>query len=409
MTTSKLDIQAIRKQFPILNQKVNGYPLVYLDNAASNQKPKAVIDAITNYYETTHSNVHRGVHYLSQRATEAFEQGRETMAKFVNAGHLNEIVFTSGTTDSINLVAQSWGRKFLQAGDEIILSHLEHHSNIVPWQMVCEEKGATIKVIPVNAQGELEQEAYRQLLSDKTKLVAVNHISNTLGTINPIKQMAADAHAVGAVFLADGAQATSHVPLDVQDLDCDFYTISGHKMYGPTGIGILYGKLDILNAMPPWKGGGEMIKSVSFEKTEYNDLPHKFEAGTPHIEGVIALAAAAKWMTDQGIAEMAKHEDHLQELATEGLKTIDGLKLIGTAKDKASVVSFIVEGTHPFDIGSLLDQMGIAVRTGHHCTEPLMELFCIPGTVRASFSVYNTEEEVQKLIDGVKKACSMLL
>jgi cysteine desulfurase/selenocysteine lyase len=409
VTTSKLDIQAIRKQFPILNQKVNGYPLVYLDNAASNQKPKAVIDAITNYYETTHSNVHRGVHYLSQRATEAFEQGRETMAKFVNAGHLNEIVFTSGTTDSINLVAQSWGRKFLQAGDEIILSHLEHHSNIVPWQMVCEEKGATIKVIPVNAQGELEQEAYRQLLSDKTKLVAVNHISNTLGTINPIKQMAADAHAVGAVFLADGAQATSHVPLDVQDLDCDFYTISGHKMYGPTGIGILYGKLDILNAMPPWKGGGEMIKSVSFEKTEYNDLPHKFEAGTPHIEGVIALAAAAKWMTDQGIAEMAKHEDHLQELATEGLKTIDGLKLIGTAKDKASVVSFIVEGTHPFDIGSLLDQMGIAVRTGHHCTEPLMELFCIPGTVRASFSVYNTEEEVQKLIDGVKKACSMLL
>ncbi len=409
MTTTKLDIQAIRDQFPILSQKVNGYPLVYLDNAASNQKPKAVIDAISNYYETTHSNVHRGVHYLSQRATEAFEHGRETMAKFVNARHVNEIVFTSGTTDSINLVAQTWARKFLKEGDEIILSHLEHHSNIVPWQMACEEKGAIIKVIPINEKGELDQEAYRALLSAKTKLVAVNHVSNALGTVNPIKQMAADAHAVGAVFLADGAQATAHVALDVQDLDCDFYTISGHKMYGPTGIGILYGKLDLLNAMPPWRGGGEMIKSVSFEGTTYNELPHKFEAGTPHIEGVIALAAAAQWMMDLGIEAMAAHEDHLLHLATEGLKTIDGLKLIGTADNKASVVSFVVEGVHPFDIGSLLDQMGIAVRTGHHCTEPLMNLLCIPGTVRASFSVYNTEEEVEKLIAGVKKACSMLL
>ncbi len=409
MTTTKLDIQAIRDQFPILNQKVNGYPLVYLDNAASNQKPKAVIDAISNYYETTHSNVHRGVHYLSQRATEAFEHGRETMAKFVNACHVNEIVFTSGTTDSINLVAQTWARKFLKEGDEIILSHLEHHSNIVPWQMACEEKGAIIKVIPINEKGELDQEAYRALLSAKTKLVAVNHVSNALGTVNPIKQMAGDAHAVGAVFLADGAQATAHVPLDVQDLDCDFYTISGHKMYGPTGIGILYGKLDLLNAMPPWRGGGEMIKSVSFEGTTYNELPHKFEAGTPHIEGVIALAAAAQWMMDLGIEAMSAHEDHLLHLATEGLKTIDGLKLIGTADNKASVVSFVVDGVHPFDIGSLLDQMGIAVRTGHHCTEPLMNLLCIPGTVRASFSVYNTEEEVEKLIAGVKKACSMLL
>lgn len=409
MTTSKLDIQAIRSQFPILHQKVNGSPLVYLDNAASNQKPKAVIDAISNYYETTHSNVHRGVHYLSQRATEAFEQGRETMAKFVNAKHSNEIVFTSGTTDSINLVAQTWARKFLQEGDEIILSHLEHHSNIVPWQMACEEKGAIIKVIPVSEAGELDQEAYLKLLSAKTKLVAVNHVSNTLGTVNPIKEMAAAAHAVGAKFLADGAQATAHVALDVQDLDCDFYTISAHKMYGPTGMGILYGKLDILNAMPPWRGGGEMIKSVSFEGTEYNDLPHKFEAGTPHVEGVVGMAAAANWMTETGIQEIARHEDYLVDLATEGLKAIDGLKLVGTAKNKASVVSFIVEGTHPFDIGSLLDQMGIAVRTGHHCTEPLMNLFCIPGTVRASFSAYNTEEEVQKLIDGVKKACSMLL
>ena len=408
VSTTTLNIDHIRSQFPILQSKVHGQPLVYLDNAASNQKPLAVIEAISNYYSTTDVNVHRGVHHLSQMATDAFEQGRKTLAQFVNARHENEIVFTSGTTESINLVAQTWGRANISEGDEIILSELEHHSNIVPWQMLAQEKSAVIRVIPVLDNGTLDIEAYAKLLGARTRLVSVNHVSNTLGTINPIKEMARMAHQSGALFLADGAQASAHELIDVQDLDCDFYTVSGHKMYAPTGIGFLYGKMELLEAMPPWKGGGEMIKSVSFEHTEYAGLPHKFEAGTPHIEGVVGLAAAILFIKSIGIRQIAEHENTLVEMAMEQLREIPGLRLIGTAPQKASVVSFIVDGVHPYDLGTLLDQMGIAVRTGHHCTQPLMHCFGIPGTVRASFSVYNTTEEVEVLVKGVKRAVNML-
>lgn len=403
-----INIEQIRAQFPILDQQVNGKPLVYLDNAASSQKPMAVIDTISNYYKTSHANVHRGVHTLSQRATDQFESARKDVQRFLNAEHGHEIIFTSGATDSINLVTQTWARKFLNPGDEVIISHLEHHSNIVPWQMVCEEKGASLKVIPVDENGEIIMSAYQELLSSSTKIVALNHISNTLGVINPIKEIVEAAHQVGAIVCVDGAQAAPHMKIDVQALDVDFYSISAHKMYGPTGIGVLYGKENLLNDAPPWRGGGEMIETVTFEKTTFNTLPHKFEAGTPHIEGVIALGAAVRWMEDLGIENIQAREEELRAYCTAELKKIDGMRIIADVEHKAAVVSFLVGEIHPYDIGTLLDQMGIAVRTGHHCTQPLMDHFKILGTVRASFAVYNTKEEVDAFVKGVQRAVSIL-
>ncbi|NNE54917.1 MAG: cysteine desulfurase [Flavobacteriales bacterium] len=403
-----MNVNEIRKEFPILHQEVNNRPLVYLDNAASSQKPLAVIDAISDYYKTIHANVHRGVHHLSQKATDAYEGAREDVRRFLNASHTREIIFTAGTTDSINLVSQTWARKHLQQGDEVIVSHLEHHSNIVPWQMVCEEKGAVLKVIEVNDAGEMVMASFEKLLSSRTKIVAVNHVSNTLGTINPIAEIIKKAHAVGAIVCVDGAQAAPHMQADVQDLDVDFYAISSHKMYGPTGIGVLYGKEALLDDSPPWRGGGEMIKTVSFERTTYNSLPHKFEAGTPHVEGAIGLGVAIRWMERVGVENIRQHEDHVLAYATEKLLAIEGLRIFGTSKNKASVISFLVDEIHPYDIGTLLDKMGIAVRTGHHCTEPLMDLYNIPGTVRASFAAYNTKGEVDVLVAGLERALGML-
>lgn len=403
-----INVEQIRAQFPILDQEVNGKPLVYLDNAASSQKPLAVIDAISQYYKKDHANVHRGVHTLSQRATSQFEAARKDVQRFLNAKHDHEIIFTSGTTDSINLVSQTWARKHLSAGDEVIISHLEHHSNIVPWQMVCEEKNAVLKVIPIDEDGQVILEKFRDLLSDSTKIVAINHVSNTLGVINPIEEIIEAAHKVGAVVCIDGAQAAPHMKIDVQALNVDFYSISAHKMYGPTGVGVLYGKEDLLNDAPPWRGGGEMIETVTFEKTTYNSLPHKFEAGTPHIEGVIALGAAVRWMEEVGIENIQAQEEKLRAYATEELKKIDGMRILADVEPKAAVISFLVGDIHPYDMGTLLDQMGIAVRTGHHCTEPLMDHFQIPGTVRASFAVYNTLEEVDTLVKGIKRAAAIL-
>lgn len=404
-----INVEQIRAQFPILDQQINGKPLVYLDNAASSQKPLAVINAISNYYKTSHANVHRGVHTLSQKATDQFESARKDVQRFLNAKHGHEIIFTSGATDSINLVSQTWAKKYLNQGDEVVISHLEHHSNIVPWQMVCEEKGATLKIIPVDENGEIIVSAYKELLSSSTKIVALNHISNTLGVINPIEEIIEAAHEAGAIVCIDGAQAAPHMKIDVQALDVDFYSISAHKMYGPTGIGVLYGKEDLLNDAPPWRGGGEMIETVTFEKTTFNPLPHKFEAGTPHIEGVIALGAAIRWMEDIGIENIQTREEELRAYATAELKKIDGMRIIADVEPKAAVVSFLVGDIHPYDIGTLLDQMGIAVRTGHHCTQPLMDHFKIPGTVRASFAVYNTKEEVDALVEGVRRSVSILL
>lgn len=404
-----INVEQIRAQFPILDQQINGKPLVYLDNAASSQKPLAVINAISNYYKTSHANVHRGVHTLSQKATDQFESARKDVQRFLNAKHGHEIIFTSGATDSINLVSQTWAKKYLNQGDEVVISHLEHHSNIVPWQMVCEEKGATLKIIPVDENGEIIVSAYKELLSSSTKIVALNHISNTLGVINPIEEIIEAAHEAGAIVCVDGAQAAPHMKIDVQALDVDFYSISAHKMYGPTGIGVLYGKEDLLNDAPPWRGGGEMIETVTFEKTTFNPLPHKFEAGTPHIEGVIALGAAIRWMEDIGIENIQTREEELRAYATAELKKIDGMRIIADVEPKAAVVSFLVGDIHPYDIGTLLDQMGIAVRTGHHCTQPLMDHFKIPGTVRASFAVYNTKEEVDALVEGVRRSVSILL
>ena len=408
MIKNTLDIAQIRKDFPILNRKVNGNPLIYFDNAATNQKPQSVIDAISGYYAGYNSNIHRGIHTLAEKATKAFEATRKTLKEFINAKEVEEIIFTKGTTESINLVAATYGRKFLQEGDEIIVSCLEHHSNIVPWQLVAEEKGAKIKVIDVKEDGSLDIDQYKSLLSEKTKLVAVNHASNSLGTINPVKEIIDLAHKVGAKVLIDGAQATAHLTIDVQDLNCDFYAMSAHKCYGPTGTGALYGKRELLEAMPPYQGGGEMIKDVSFEKTTYNDIPYKFEAGTPNIGDVVALKTALDFITDLGKENIARHEDELLVYATEKIKNIEGVKIIGDTQKKVSVLSFIVDGIHPFDIGQMLDASGIAVRTGHHCTQPLMDKFEIEGTVRASFSVYNTKEEIDKMIEALDRVVKFM-
>jgi cysteine desulfurase/selenocysteine lyase len=398
-----LDIQKIRKEFPVLHQLVNGKPLIYFDNAATNQKPKRVIDALTSYYEGYNANIHRGIHALAEKATRAYEDTREAMQRFINAANTEEVIFTSGVTGSINLVASSYGRAFLKAGDEIIVSGLEHHSNIVPWQMVCEEKKAILKVIPVTKIGELDMEAFSKLLSPKTKVVAVNHASNSLGTINPAKEIVRLAHEVGAVVLIDGAQAAAHLPIDVQDLDCDFYCISSHKMFGPTGTGIVYGKKELLEKMPPYMGGGEMIKDVRFAKTTFNDLPYKFEAGTPNIADVVALKEAVTFIDELGKENIAIHEDNLLKHLQERLKELPRVRLVGTSAHKVSVQSFIVEDIHHFDVGQMLDARGIAVRTGHHCTQPLMDSLGLEGTVRASFSVYNTQEEIDTLVEGLKK------
>jgi cysteine desulfurase/selenocysteine lyase len=407
-SSTATDLAHTRKDFPILSRTVHGKSLVYLDNGATAQKPQAVIDAVSHYYSFQNSNIHRGIHTLSQEITVAYEQARETIRKHLNAVHAHEIIFTKGTTDAICLVASSFGKKYIQAGDEILITGMEHHSNILPWQMMCEERGAILKVVPVNEKGELVPGEAEKMFSPRTKLFAFTHISNTLGTINPVKELTALAHSKGAAVLIDGAQAIPHIAVDLQDLDADFYCFSGHKVYGPTGTGILFGKEKWLNAMPPYQVGGGTIKTVSFEKTVYADLPLKFEAGTPHIAGGIGLAAAFDYLNEIGLEQIAAHEHELLEYATHKLSSVPGLRIIGTAREKAAVLSFVVDGIHPMDIGTLLDQQGIAVRTGHHCTQPLMEFYCVPGTIRASFSFYNTKEEVDKLAAGVIKAIQML-
>lgn len=398
-----LDIQHIRSQFPVLHQEVNGKPLVYLDNAATTQKPQSVIDALSQYYQKDNANIHRGAHTLAARATDYFEKTRLMVQQFTNAREAEEIIFTKGTTESINLVASTFGRKFVQQGDEIIISSLEHHSNIVPWQMLCEEKGAILKVIPINDKGELLLEEYDKLLSPRTKIVSIVHVSNALGTVNPVKEIIEKAHAVGAKVLLDGAQSSSHLSIDVREFDCDFFAFSAHKIYGPTGLGVLYGKREVLEAMPPYMGGGEMIKEVTFEKTTFNDIPFKFEAGTPNIADVIAFQHALTFVNDLGKANMVAHENEVLRYADEKLRTINGFIPVGEASDKVSILSFLIQGMHPFDVGMMLDAGGIAVRTGHHCTQPLMNRFQIEGTVRASFSVYNTEEEVDILYQSLSK------
>lgn len=398
-----LDIKHIRSQFPVLHQEVNGKPLVYLDNAATTQKPQSVIDALSQYYQKDNANIHRGAHTLAARATDYFEKTRLMVQQFTNAREAEEIIFTKGTTESINLVASTFGRKFVQQGDEIIISSLEHHSNIVPWQMLCEEKGAILKVIPINDKGELLLEEYDKLLSPRTKIVSIVHVSNALGTVNPVKEIIEKAHAVGAKVLLDGAQSSSHLSIDVREFDCDFFAFSAHKIYGPTGLGVLYGKREVLEAMPPYMGGGEMIKEVTFEKTTFNDIPFKFEAGTPNIADVIAFQHALTFVNDLGKANMVAHENEVLRYADEKLRTINGFIPVGEASDKVSILSFLIQGMHPFDVGMMLDAGGIAVRTGHHCTQPLMNRFQIEGTVRASFSVYNTEEEVDILYQSLSK------
>lgn len=402
-----LNIQKIRADFPILNQTVNGKPLLYFDNGATSQKPQVVIDAITQYYEEINANIHRGVHTLSQLATDAYEASREKIQKHINAEHLHEVIFTSGTTQGINLVANGMAA-FVKEGDEVMVSALEHHSNIVPWQFLCEKTGAKLVVIPMNDSGELIMSEFDRLLSAKTKIVAVNHISNALGVINPIEYMIEKAHGVGAAVLIDGAQATPHLKPDVQALDCDFYVFSGHKICGPTGVGILYGKEEWLNKLPPYMGGGEMIKEVTFEKTTYAELPHKFEAGTPNIADGIVLGTAIDYLNEIGFENIQEQERALLAHATEKLLEIEGLKIYGTSAQKTSVVSFNIEGIHPYDIGTIIDKLGIAVRTGHHCAQPIMNYFGIPGTVRASFSFYNTKEEIDIFVEAVKKAKMML-
>ena len=402
-----MDIQKIRADFPILNEKVNGKPLVYFDNAATSQKPQVVIDAIVDYYSKINANIHRGVHTLSQVATDAYEQARLKAQKHFNANKSYEIILTAGTTHSINIVATGF-TDILKAGDEIIVSALEHHSNIVPWQMLCERTGAILKVIPFNEEGELQMDVYDSLLSDKTKLVFSNHISNALGTINPVQEIIDKAHAVGAAVLIDGAQACPHIKPDVQAMGVDFYVASAHKLCGPTGVGVLYGKEEWLNKLPPYQGGGEMIETVTFEKTTYAGLPHKFEAGTPNIAGGIAFGVALDYMNAIGFDEIAVYEDELLQYGTEKLLEIDGIKIYGTSENKAAVISFNLEGVHPFDVGSILDKLGVAVRTGHHCAQPIMNYYDIPGTVRASFAFYNTKEEIDVFIEAVKKAKMML-
>jgi len=402
-----MDVQKIRKDFPILNREVNGKPLVYFDNAATSQTPVQVIDTIADYYKNYNANIHRGVHALSQEATDAYEAARQKIQKHLNAAHPHEIIFTSGTTHSINIVSNGYAQ-LLREGDELIVSALEHHSNIVPWQMLCEKTGAVLRIIPMNEDGVLIMSEYEKLLSDKTRLVFVNHVSNALGTVNPIEKIITMAHAVGAEVLIDGAQASPHILADVQALDVDYYVTSAHKLCGPTGIGMLYGKESALKRLPPFQGGGEMIAEVTFEKTTYADLPHKFEAGTPNIAGGIAFGAALDYINAIGMEQIAAYEEELLQYATDKLSKIPGLKIYGTAPQKTAVISFNVEGIHPYDIGSILDKLGIAVRTGHHCAQPIMDYYQIPGTVRASFSFYNTFEEIDRMVEALIKAITML-
>ena len=403
-----LDVERIRKDFPILQTQVNGFPLVYLDNGATSQKPRSVLNSLEQYYTTINSNVHRGVHHLSQVATDAYETARRTVASFIHAAGPQEVIFTRGTTEGINLVACSLGRSRLAPGDTVLVTAMEHHSNIVPWQMICEATGARLKVIPIMDRGDLDLEAARRMLEEKPRILALTHVSNTLGTINPVQQITAWAHQAGALVLVDAAQSIQHLHPDVQDLDCDFLAFSGHKVFGPTGIGVLYGKEKLLEAMPPWQGGGDMIRTVTFEKTTYNDLPYKFEAGTPHIAGAIGLGAALDYLQALDSASLQDYEHQLLEYATGKLSQIPGLRIYGTAPDKASVISFNIEGLHPYDVGVILDQAGIAVRTGHHCTQPLMDFYAIPGTVRASMAFYNDFNDIDRLCHGVEKAISML-
>ena len=402
-----LDINKIRKQFPILNRKVNGEKLTYLDNGATSQKPQSVIDAIDNYYRNENSNVHRGIHLLSERATDKFEQTRIAVQLFIGAKHNHEIIFTKGTTDSINLVANGF-RSLLKQGDEILISELEHHSNIVPWQMCCDVSGATLKVIPILDNGELDMDEFEKLLSENTKLVALSHVANSLGTINPVEEIIEKCHRVGTKVLIDGAQAASYLSLNMQDLDADFYCFSAHKMYGPTGVGVLYGKEESLNELPPYQGGGEMIEEVSFEKTTYADLPHKFEAGTPNIAGVIAFKNAIDFISELGIKNIAKHIRDLLKYATSEILKIEGVKIYGTSEKKSGIISFNIEGLYPYDIGMILDKLGVAIRTGHHCTQPVMNYYKIPGTARISFALYNSKSEIDTCINAIKKAKEML-
>lgn len=406
--TTALDVKQIRRDFPILQELVHGKPLVYLDNGATTQKPLTVIETEARYYEEYNSNVHRGVHHLSQEATNAYEKAREIVAGFINAAHTHEVIFTKGTTDGINLVANTMGRRFLKEGDSVIISAMEHHSNIVPWQMACEESGATLKVIPINEKGELKMDAFSALLDDTVKMVAVTYVSNTMGTINPVEEIIAQAHARKIPVLLDAAQAIQHMSIDVQALQVDFLVFSGHKIYGPTGIGVLYGTSEWLNKLPPYQGGGDMIKTVTFAKTTYNELPYKFEAGTPHIAGAIGLGAAIRYLQQTGLDKIQQWEEQLQAYALEQLRQIDGIRFIGDAARRSGAISFLIHDIHPFDLGELLDQQGIAVRTGHHCCEPLMDEFKIPGTVRASLTFYNTKEDIDKLVAGINRAVSML-
>jgi cysteine desulfurase/selenocysteine lyase len=405
----KLVIENIRKDFPILDTQVYGKNLVYFDNAATTQKPVQVLAALDDYYTRYNSNVHRGVHLLSQQATAAYEESRKKVAAFINAAHSDEVIFTKGTTDGINLVASSFGRKFLQPGDSILISAMEHHSNIVPWQMICEERGATLKVIPMDQNGVLQTDLLSDLLDENVKLVAVTYVSNSLGTINPVREIIKQAHAQSIPVLIDAAQAIQHIPLDVQELDVDFLVFSGHKIYGPTGIGALYGKEKWLNAMPPYQGGGDMIKTVTFAKTTYNDLPYKFEAGTPDMSGAVGLGAAIDYVSSIGVEAIAEAEHELLIYGLSRLAEIEGIRFIGQSPERASVISFLLDGIHPYDLGELLDKQGIAIRTGHHCTEPVMDFFGIPGTCRASFSFYNTKEEIDLLVAGIKRAAAILI
>lgn len=406
---SPIDIQKYRQDFPALHQEIYGYPLVYLDNAATTQKPKQVLDALSQYYAYDNSNVHRGVHHLSQKATDQFEQARITIQQFLNAKHEHEIVFTKGTTEGINLVAATFGRTFLKPGDAVIISALEHHSNIVPWQLICEQQDAELRVIPMNDRGELILEEFGKMLDEKVKIVSVGYVSNALGTVNPVREIIQRAHQFDIPVLLDAAQAVQHIPIDVQDLDVDFLVFSSHKIFGPTGMGVLYGKEKWLDIMPPYQGGGEMIETVTFEKTTFNKLPFKFEAGTPHIAGAIGLDIALRYVRKIGLKKIHAYENELLEYAISELATIEGLKFIGQAQHRAGAISFLLDGIHPFDTGEILDKMGIAVRTGHHCTEPIMGFFQIPGTVRASFSFYNNRADVDRLKEGILKAQKMLL
>lgn len=407
MAEKTKNIDEIRAQFPILNRKVNGKPLVYFDNGATTQKPNSVIQRISGYYSNENANIHRGVHYLSQQATVDYEAAREKIQHYIGAEFSHEVLFTKGTTDSINLVAFSFG-ELLQKGDEIIISAMEHHSNIVPWQMLCERKGCNLKVIPMSEKGELDYTTFESFLSPKTRLLSITHISNALGTINPVEKMIKAAHKAGAKVLIDGAQSIQHIKVDVQALDCDFYAFSGHKLFGPTGIGVLYGKEALLNEMPPYQGGGDMISDVTFEKTTYNTLPHKFEAGTPNIAGGIGLGTAFDFLASLDMKAVEEHEQELLEYATEKLKGVEGLRIYGEAEHKTSVISFLIDGTHPYDVGTLLDKMGVAVRTGHHCTQPIMDYYQIPGTIRASFALYNTKKEIDIFVEALQRIVPML-